>query len=619
MFGGTIGNSFDAANSVVDLFGGTLGAQFTARDTIVNISGAEIGYGFEAQTGSQVNILSGSVGDYFESEDSVINISGGSVGNFLWASNSPVHLSGGSIGHGVTAGEFHIYGGDFRVDGELIEGLSSDDSSRTFELPRHAVLSGTLADGTPFAFTGLDLESDRLYGILLHASAPPLIGPAVVNVPSDAVPKGVRQGQTLIVGEGGVIRDNYNVGWNSALEVAGGQVGDGLEAVGASVTVSGGNVGQAFSAFYGTTVNITGGNVGQYFNANHGSVVNITGGSVGRDSSSRAGSIVNVSGGSIDVSFDALQGSTVNISGGNVGSNFSAARGSVVNITGGTVGYAFHADRGSVVNISGGDIGTTFRTTGNLNVSGGRLRGVSADSGSVVSVTGGEFDYFLAHTDSGVSISGATFGGTFEADGEQINISGGTFDAYFVMRNRSKVNMSGGLLNGQFNANPGSSINFFGTRFLVDGQDITRTLMQSVPYTITARDVSLYALLADGSPLSIDLNSSENIGNDSFSPDAVLTVTLFLPGDYNVDGIVNTGDYVVWRTMLGATLAARGSGADGNFDGQVTEADYDVWQEHFGQTLFGTIPEPSTICAAIVGWLASMCITSRYRCKQLRS
>jgi hypothetical protein len=83
----------------------------------------------------------------------------------------------------------------------------------------------------------------------------------------------------------------------------------------------------------------------------------------------------------------------------------------------------------------------------------------------------------------------------------------------------------------------------------------------------------------------------------SLSPASILL------GDYNHNGVVDAGDYDVWRKSVGQSVAT-GTSADGNFDGQITPADYDVWRSHFGQTggsgagvgLGGivAVPEPST-------------------------
>jgi hypothetical protein len=55
----------------------------------------------------------------------------------------------------------------------------------------------------------------------------------------------------------------------------------------------------------------------------------------------------------------------------------------------------------------------------------------------------------------------------------------------------------------------------------------------------------------------------------------------FLPGDYNNNGVVDTGDYTVWRDTLSSTTDTR---ADGNGDAVVDALDYAVWQSNFGAT-----------------------------------
>jgi hypothetical protein len=52
-------------------------------------------------------------------------------------------------------------------------------------------------------------------------------------------------------------------------------------------------------------------------------------------------------------------------------------------------------------------------------------------------------------------------------------------------------------------------------------------------------------------------------------------------GDYNGDGGVDAGDYVVWRKMFGSNVANY-TAADGN--GMVGAEDHDVWAAHFGET-----------------------------------
>jgi hypothetical protein len=59
-------------------------------------------------------------------------------------------------------------------------------------------------------------------------------------------------------------------------------------------------------------------------------------------------------------------------------------------------------------------------------------------------------------------------------------------------------------------------------------------------------------------------------------------------GDYNRDGGVNAADYVLWRKMLGTSVAPPFVGADGDGDSSIDPGDYDVWEENFAETLAGS-------------------------------
>lgn len=66
-----------------------------------------------------------------------------------------------------------------------------------------------------------------------------------------------------------------------------------------------------------------------------------------------------------------------------------------------------------------------------------------------------------------------------------------------------------------------------------------------------------------------------------------------VPGDFNQDGIVDAGDYTVWRDGLG---------------GAYSEADYQVWAANFGRvasTPASTVPEPGA-AFALISALASL-------------
>lgn len=100
------------------------------------------------------------------------------------------------------------------------------------------------------------------------------------------------------------------------------------------------------------------------------------------------------------------------------------------------------------------------------------------------------------------------------------------------------------------------------------------------------------------------------------SVDFTLTGQLFatavLPaGDYNLNGIVDAADYVVWRKKLGSSTALPNDDTPG-----VGPDDYTRWRSHFGQTggsgvgavLTGTaIPEPSSFLMLLLAvvWLVA--------------
>ena len=98
---------------------------------------------------------------------------------------------------------------------------------------------------------------------------------------------------------------------------------------------------------------------------------------------------------------------------------------------------------------------------------------------------------------------------------------------------------------------------------------------------------------------------------------AQLVVIDHLPGDYNKNGVVDTADYVVWRSTLGQAVAFL-SGADGNGNGAVDNGDYSFWRARFGQLAAGsgaaqsaTVPEPAAITLILVFGTAIVCCRAR--------
>ena len=89
------------------------------------------------------------------------------------------------------------------------------------------------------------------------------------------------------------------------------------------------------------------------------------------------------------------------------------------------------------------------------------------------------------------------------------------------------------------------------------------------------------------------------------NPNAVV-LSVVGTGDYNSNGVVDAGDYVVWRNMVGQT--GTGLAADGNGNGVVDGADYDFWRSRFGKVIgagvgaVAAVPEPASWVLLVTGW-----------------
>jgi hypothetical protein len=104
----------------------------------------------------------------------------------------------------------------------------------------------------------------------------------------------------------------------------------------------------------------------------------------------------------------------------------------------------------------------------------------------------------------------------------------------------------------------------------------------------------------------LDLNVDGTVNIEDVKT-MVTSVFRTVPGDFNLDGLVDGADYVVWRNNLGQTNAMFSQG-DATYSGTVDMDDYAVWRSNFGfarQSLVAAasgaaaaVPEPTAIVLA---------------------
>lgn len=112
--------------------------------------------------------------------------------------------------------------------------------------------------------------------------------------------------------------------------------------------------------------------------------------------------------------------------------------------------------------------------------------------------------------------------------------------------------------------------------------------------------------------LTLGFNASDgntDIAVPNFPSDHRAVVAEFdlrtvLPGDYNINGVVDAADYTLWRDELGTSTAL----ANVTTPGSVLPEDYDRWANNFGATAATvtgvTIPEPAAMVMAIMALMA---------------
>lgn len=723
--GGSQLNIFDGATDIPSIF---VDEEFTSGGfSEVNFYGGEMTRGTFVRGDTAFNLLGAKIiGSYESSRGGVFNQSGGMISTIWSGVNGPatpstVSLSGGSSGRLFTKNAtVDLSGGEFYFNSQPVAGLDAPGDSVVIatELTDNETISGVLSDGTPFVLARQNGDRIETGQIILTRTELPIAPPADLISSVDAVPRGLRNDQTLVV-DSHVLRTELpllNAGHGSQIHVVpGGSLGSFLKTVGSEVSVAGGvagfieaNHGSSFSLSSGSiddlsltdgaSAEVSGGNVLKDLTAWSGAHVSITGGEIGEDLLTTAGSTAVISGGVIDtavlggdvqihgepvidrtlvagrVTYTSGQLGTVQVytegdftvdggyiepfawvsgrieinngvidrglqvtgqedpqepsnsttaelhlRGGQIGDSFRAGENgpTLINISGGSIGDFADARAGSIWNITGGEVGGGFEALSGSEVSlqGGKVNNLfRARSGSTVRISEGSIeDSFEAGDGSQVFMSGGEVGDFFLVNaGSNVAISDGVVGRFMKAESGSDLTIAGGLFGDSFQALSGSDIELFGTEFLLDGAPVPGLEAPGDSILLTERGgAALTGRYANGDPIDFTLEESVSLFGEFFESGAMLTLTLILPGDYNLDGVVDGSDRQTWADSFGNSVATAGEGADGNFDGRVDAADYTVWRDHLGSMSNSSthaVPEPhSFLCAAALAMAACSC------------
>lgn len=187
-------------------------------------------------------------------------------------------------------------------------------------------------------------------------------------------------------------------------------------------------------------------------------------------------------------------------------------------------------------------------------------------------------------------------------DGQSSGTGAPRIDKYGTASDTRLITMTGALTNNGTKSNPSLIADLFGDwreEVIVRSSD---NMSLRIYTTITPSTTRLFTLMHDSQYR--EAIAWQNVAyNQPSHPSFFLGDGMQAPplpkiffggelmGDYNVDGVVDGADYIVWRKTLGSEALS----ADGDHNGVVGPEDYAVWRSNFGAVAAGASLGSSTV------------------------
>ena len=559
MSGGSIGQGFQPQNGqfadspIVRISGGTVGRGFSAFTEDFELSGGEFQLNGADYSAATINV---SFGDVFTG-----TLSDGSA--FIFAG-----LIGDSINN-LTLNRTALPDIDTApiiVDASTTNGLTSLRSGQTLTLELGGVIDrefeaigaviningGSFTDATAFSNTTVNLSDGSI-----AANAQAFDG-SVFNVDGGTIGDQFSANEGSVVNiTDGVIGDSFNARSGSEVFISGGSFGESFDSNQSTVEISGGTFGRRFQV--GSNTELSGGE----FKLNG---VDYDEATIRLNSLSSDVFSGTLSDGSTFIIAGRLFDELLNVQLNRTALPVIDTTPIVVSSSTPVIPTGIRAGQTLTLE-EGGAIDGAFEAVGGvININGGSFAGGTAFSNATVTLNEGSILDFAIFSRSIVNINDGVLGNTtmfglrpLVTAGSEVNLFGGTVGGISA-DSGSVINIHGDVFepNGandrsRFFAQFGSTVNFFATQFFIDGEEVEFTDLDT-PLLISDRGISLSGVFPDGSEFDYTVNSNA-FGDLGVDQGANLQLNLVdadpaLRGDVNLDSTVNFLDIAPFVSIL---------------------------------------------------------------------